>query len=58
MDPLVIKWTSSKSAKQIADHLGTEHNEIIVNPRDQMNLIEKLPEIYDEPFGIVHKYQV
>ena len=41
----------SKSAKQIADHLGTEHNEIIVNPRDQMNLIEKLREIYDEPFA-------
>ena len=41
----------SRSAKKIADHLGTEHNEIIVNPKDQMNLIEKLPEIYDEPFA-------
>lgn len=41
----------SRSAKKIADYLGTEHHEIIVNPRDQMNLIEKLPEIYDEPFA-------
>ena len=40
----------SRSAKKIADYLGTEHHEIIVNPRDQINLIEKLPEIYDEPF--------
>jgi len=41
----------SRSAKKIADYLGTEHHEIIVNPRDQINLIEKLPEIYDEPFA-------
>ena len=41
----------SRSAKKIADYLGTEHHEIIVNPSDQINLIEKLPEIYDEPFA-------
>ena len=41
----------SRSAKKFADYLGTEHHEIIVNPRDQINLIEKLPEIYDEPFA-------
>ena len=41
----------SKYAKEVANHLGTDHHEIIVNPEDQINLIEKLPEIYDEPFA-------
>ena len=41
----------STNAKKISKVLGTDHNEILVNPKDQIQIIEKIPEIYDEPFA-------
>ena len=38
-------------AKQISQRLNTDHNEIIINPNDMMRFIEKLPDIFDEPFA-------
>lgn len=38
-------------AKQIANVLGTEHTEIFCDQRDAIELIEGLPEYYDEPFA-------
>lgn len=38
-------------AKQIANYLGTNHNELYVSPTETMNVIPKLPTIYDEPFA-------
>ena len=38
-------------AKAIAQHLGTQHTEIYLTPRDAAAAIPKLPEIYDEPFA-------
>ena len=40
-------------AKQIAEYLKTDHNEMYVTPQECMDVIPKLPEIYDEPFGDV-----
>jgi asparagine synthase (glutamine-hydrolysing) len=38
-------------AKKISKHLGTNHTELYVSSQDAINLIEKLPQIYDEPFS-------
>ncbi|MDW3094145.1 MAG: asparagine synthase (glutamine-hydrolyzing) [Gammaproteobacteria bacterium] len=40
-------------AKKIAQYLGTQHTEMYVAPKDCMDVIPLLPEIYDEPFGDV-----
>ncbi len=38
-------------AKQIAQHLGTAHTELMTTPELAMAVIPKLPHIYDEPFA-------
>ena len=43
----------AEHAKKIANYLGTEHEELYVTPQDCMDVIPKLPSIYDEPFADV-----
>jgi asparagine synthase (glutamine-hydrolysing) len=38
-------------AKQVAQHLGTEHQEWYVTPKDALSVIPKLSNVYDEPFA-------
>jgi asparagine synthase (glutamine-hydrolysing) len=38
-------------ARNIAAHLGTQHTELMVTPRETVDVIPLLPRMYDEPFG-------
>jgi len=44
-------FDESKHAKKIANYLGTDHTEHILEEKNLTSLIDNLPFIYDEPFG-------
>ncbi|WP_029551359.1 asparagine synthase (glutamine-hydrolyzing) [Thermocrinis jamiesonii] len=45
------EYNEAEYAKKIAEYLGTEHTELYCTPKEAFEIIPKLPEIYDEPFG-------
>ena len=44
-------YDESAFAEQIAKHLDTEHVTLKATPEDALNLIEKMPYVYSEPFA-------
>jgi len=44
-------FDESGFAQKVADHLKTNHHTIVCDYREGLDLIEKLPEFYDEPFS-------
>ncbi len=38
-------------ARDVARHLGTDHMEVYCTPKDALEVIPRLPDLYDEPFG-------
>lgn len=46
----IERFNEAEEAKAIAGHLGTDHTEHYCSVRDAEDIIETLPEYYDEPF--------
>ena len=44
-------YDEADHARAIAQHLGTDHTEIQVLPDRALDLVARLPELYDEPFA-------
>lgn len=45
------KFNEANHARSVAGYLGTEHHEHICTYKDALDIVEQLPQIYDEPFG-------
>jgi len=45
------KYDESTYARAVADHLGTDHVELRVRSPDALSVIDRLPAMFDEPFG-------
>ncbi len=45
------QYNEAQHAKDIAQHLETDHTELYISPQDAQAVIPELPKIYDEPFA-------
>ncbi len=44
-------YNEATHARAIAAHLGTDHTEVVLSWSEALSFIERLPDIYDEPFA-------
>lgn len=44
-------YNEAPFAKAVAEHLGTDHHEFYVSPKETQQVIPSLPYLYDEPFA-------
>ena len=45
------RYDESSYARSISQHLGTDHYEHVVSAQEALDLVPRLPTIYDEPFA-------
>ncbi len=45
------KFDESRYAREVAELLGTNHTEIVLDENDALQIVDRLPDMYDEPFG-------
>ena len=44
-------YNEAEHAKAVAAHLGTDHTELYITPRDMLDVIPNIPGCWDEPFA-------
>ncbi|WP_031482595.1 asparagine synthase (glutamine-hydrolyzing) [Maridesulfovibrio frigidus] len=44
-------YNEANDAKLVAQHIGTEHTELYVSPKDALEIIPSIPQIWDQPFS-------
>ena len=44
-------YNEARHAKEVAKYLDTNHTELYVTPKDAIDVIQKIPDIYTEPFA-------
>jgi asparagine synthase (glutamine-hydrolysing) len=44
-------YNEAPFAKAVARHLGTDHTELTMSEQDVLDVVPRLPEMYDEPFA-------
>ncbi len=44
-------FDESRFARKVAEHLGTVHTEILLEPERALTLVDRLPHMFDEPFA-------
>ena len=45
------RYDEAVHAREVARWLGTEHHELYASPQDALDVIPRLPSLYDEPFS-------
>ena len=47
----VPQYNEAEYAKEIARHLGTDHTEVYISEKEMFELVNSIPQYYDEPFA-------
>ena len=47
----VPQYNEAQYAKEVAQHLGTDHTELYISEKEMFELVSSIPQYYDEPFA-------